>query len=289
VKRGFVTFCAALLLAGCGGDDASDVRAKVDYTPKAVALEELSHDELFRDVSFMRAGKEVVASIVVPTKRTGKVPVVVWAHAYRAGRQQFASEATRLAGRGIGSIMWDSNLTSFNRGAVDLQDPVYAAETFETFLRNDVINARVLLDIAEKQPAFDTSRVAFVGVDYGAMVGGVLAASEDRIDAFVLAASFPEPSKFFANELVPPETVDSFVDRISPYDPVHLLGAVDKPILLQNARRDSQITQEEYERLDDAADGAEVKWYESDHQLVVEADYDRDAWLAEKLGVASGS
>jgi dienelactone hydrolase len=264
------------------------VRSKVDYTPEPVQIEEVSHDELFTDFSFnTQADKELFASIVIPAKRTGKVPLVVWAHAYQAGRQQFASEAARLADRGIASIMWDSNLTRFNRAGVDLGDPVYASETFETFLRNDVIDARTLIDIATKRPEIDPSRIAFVGADYGAMIGSVLGVADDRIDAFVLATSFAEASRFFADQLVPPESVDGFVKDISPFDPVHLVGKIDKPLLLQNARRDSVIKQEEYDRLDDAADGAEVKWYDSDHGLVIEAEDDRDAWLAEKLGVAS--
>jgi dienelactone hydrolase len=283
---------AVAALAGCGGgDDVGAIREKVAYTPKPVALQDESRDELFRDVTFTSpAGREVFASIVVPANRTGKVPVVLWAHSYRAGRQQFASEATRLAEHGIGSVLWDSSLAGgFNRSGVDLQDPVYAAETFENVVRNDTVVARMLLDVAAKQPELDLSRVGFVGVDYGAMLGGILGVADDRIDALVLTTSFAEPSKFFANEFVPPESVDGFVKRISPFDPVHLLGKIDKPILLQNARRDSQIPQEEYDRLDDAAGGAEVKWYDADHSLIVEAEDDRDAWLADKLGVASES
>ena len=180
-------------------------------------------------------------------------------------------------------------MTRFSRSGVDLQDPVYAAEVFEAFLRQDVVDARVALDILERRGQVDMSRVAFVGSDYGVMVGGILATVEDRIDAFVLASGFPEPSRYFAQELVPPESVDGFAESIGPYDPVRTLKHADAPILLQNARRDRLITVEDYEKLVDAADGAEVKWYESDHELVLEANEDRAQWLSEQLGVASKS
>jgi dienelactone hydrolase len=291
VRRALAAGLAVAILAGCGSGGGADVGAKVAYDDsKPVKVEELSQGEIFTDIEFQSPrGNDVSASIVMPRNRTGKVPAVLWAHAFSSTRNQFASEVTELADLGIASIMYDSNMTRFGRGGVDLQDPVYAAEVFELQLRQDIVDARVALDILERRGEVDMSRIGFVGVDYGAMVGGVLAAVEDRIDAFVLATSFPEPSRYFAQELVPPESVDSFAERLSPYDPVRTLGQAAEPILLQNARRDRLIPVEDYERLVDAADGAEVKWYESDHELVVEAYQDRARWLSEELGVASTS
>jgi dienelactone hydrolase len=225
----------------------------------------------------------------MPRNRKGKVPAVLWVHAFQSGRNQFATEVTELADRGIASIIYDSNMIRFGRGGIDLQDPVYAAEVFELLLRQDVVDARVALDILERRGQVDMSRIGFVGVDYGVMVGGVLAAVEDRIDAFVFASGFAEPSRYFAQELVPPESVEGFAERLAPYDPVRTLGHANDPILLQNARRDRLVTSEDHERLLDAADGAEVKWYESDHDLIFEAHQDRARWLSEQLGVASTS
>jgi dienelactone hydrolase len=281
------------MLAGCGSDSFDEVRAKVDYDEsKPAKVMEVSQGDLFTEIEFQSPrGNDVTASIAMPRNRNGKVPAVLWAHAFGSGRNQFATEVTELADRGIASIIYDSNMTRVggSRGGVDLQDPVYAAEVFELLLRQDVVDARVALDILERRGDVDMSRIGFVGVDYGVMIGGVLAAVEDRIDAFVLASGFPEPSRYFAQELVPPESVDGFADRLASYDPVRTLKHADDAILLQNARRDSLVTAEDYERLDDAADGAEVKWYDSDHDLVFEAHQDRARWLTEQLGVASKS
>jgi dienelactone hydrolase len=289
VRTGFVAVLVAALLAGCGsGGDVDAVRSKADYDKKPVRVEEISHDQMFSDFTFVSSGgTEAGGSIVLPAHRTGKVPVVLWAHAYGAARSQFAPEATRLAEHGIASIMWDSNMTRFNRAGVDLQDPVYASETFEKLMLQDVVDARKLLDLVEQRPELDSSRIGFVGVDYGAMLGTILGVADDRIKAFVLATSFAEPSRYFAQQLVPPESVDGFAKDLSRYDPVNLIGSVDEPILIQNARHDSLIKPEEYDKLDDAAKGAEVKWYDADHALVIQAEDDRDAWLADELGVAS--
>jgi dienelactone hydrolase len=267
------------------------VRAKVDYDDsKAAKVEEISQGEIFTEIEFQSPrGNDVTASIAMPRNRTGKVPAVLWVHGFGSNRNQFVTEVTDLADRGIASIIYDSNMTRGGRDGIDLQDPVYAAEVFELQLRQDVVDARVALDILERRGDVDMSRIGFVGVDYGVTVGGVLASVEDRIDAFVLASGFPEPSRSIAQNLLPPESVDSFAERLAPYDPVRTLPHADEPMLLQNARRDRLVPAEDYERLIDAADGAEVKWYESDHDLVYEAHQDRAQWLSEQLGVASQS
>jgi dienelactone hydrolase len=291
--RSAVAACLAVaMLAGCGSDGIDDVRANVDYDEsKPVKVEEISQGDLFTEIEFQSPrGNDVTASIVLPPTRQGKVPAVLWAHAFGSGRNQFATEVTRLADLGIASIIYDSNMTrGFGRSGLDLQDPVYAAETFELLVRQDVVDARVALDILDKRGDVDMSRIGFVGVDYGVMIGGLLAAVEDRIDAFVFASGFPESSRYFATELVPPESVDGFADRLAPYDPVRTLPHADDTILFQNARRDRLVTAEDYERLTDSAGGAEVRWYESDHDLVFEAHEDRARWLSEQLGVASKS
>jgi dienelactone hydrolase len=292
VRRALAAGLALAIVAGCGsGGGIDDVRAKVDYDDsKPVKVEQLSQGPIFTEIEFQSPrGNDVTASIAMPPNRTGKVPAVLWAHGFGSNRNEFATEVTELADRGIASIIYDSNMTRFGRGGVDLQDPVYAAEVFELQLRQDVVDARVALDILERRGEVDMSRIAFVGVDYGVTIGGVLAAVEDRIDAFVLASGFPEPSRSVAQNLLPPESVDGFAERLAPYDPIRTLGAADDPILLQNARRDRLIEAEDYERLIDAADGADVKWYESDHELGYDAHQDRARWLGEQLGVASQS
>jgi dienelactone hydrolase len=280
---------AAALIAGCGSGDLDEVRAKTDYDQaKRLPVEEVSRGDIFTEIEFQSPrGNDVLASIVLPPHRTGKVPAVLWAHAYMSNRNEFSAEVTQLADHGIASIIFDSNMTRGGGGGIDVQDPVYAGEVFEALLRQDVVDARVALDILERRPEIDSSRIGFVGVDYGAMLGGILSVVEPRIDAFVLAAASPEPSRYFAHQLVPPESVDGFAERMSPYDTVHLLGKTDKPILLQNARRDSQIEEKDYDRLIDATDGADVKWYDSDHALDFQAEEDRAVWLEDKLGVAS--
>jgi hypothetical protein len=162
VRRGLAAGLACAILAGCGsGGGIDDVRAKVDYDDsKPVKVEQLSQGPIFTEIEFQSPrGNDVTASIAMPRNRTGKVPAVLWAHASGSNRNQFATEVTELADRGIASIIYDSNMARFSRGGVDLQDPVYAAEVFELQLRQDIVDARVALDILERRGQVDMSRI----------------------------------------------------------------------------------------------------------------------------------
>jgi dienelactone hydrolase len=210
-------------------------------------------------------------------------------HGYGSNRNQFSTESLDLADRGVASMLIDSAGTRSGRGAgVDVQDPTYAAEVFEALVRQDVVDARRALDLLERRPEIDASRIGFIGQDYGAFIGGILAAVESRIDAFVIAAGRPEPSRFYAEELVPQESREGFAERLGRFDTTRLLGETDAPVLFQNPRQDREVTVEEYEDLVDVVDDAEVRWYDSQAELPFEAFQDRAQWIAEELDVASG-
>jgi pimeloyl-ACP methyl ester carboxylesterase len=107
---------------------------------------------------------------------------------------------------------------------------------------------------------------------------------DDRVDALVLATVPAEPSRYWAKELVPQETFESFRELLRDFDPIRLLGSFDGDVLIQNPRRDDDWPLEEYERLADDADGAEVKWYpDYGHNMGPDADTYRQEWLARTL------
>ena len=88
-------------MLAAAADGIDDVRAKVNYDEsKPVKVEEISRDDAFTEIEFQSPrGTDVPASIVMPRNPQGKVPVVVWAHAYGSTRSQFGSEVAELADR----------------------------------------------------------------------------------------------------------------------------------------------------------------------------------------------
>ncbi len=53
---------------------------------------------------------------------------------------------------------------------------------------DQVIETRRALDLLLSQPGVDQKRIAFVGHDYGAMYGSILAAADKRVKSFILIA-----------------------------------------------------------------------------------------------------
>lgn len=226
-------------------------------------------------------GGDVPATLVVPARAEGPVPVVLWAHPYLSSRAQFFREAFSLAEAGVASFLVDAAIS--RQGRPDLMDPTYAADLFRAFVRQDVVDLRRGLDFLETRDEVDLDRVAIVGQEYGALAAAALAAVDDRVDALVLVTVPAEPGRYWAKELVPPETHDSFAEAMRDFDPIRLLDGVDADVLVQNPRRDEDFPLEEYERLEEEAGDAEFRWYEYGHSMGPEADEDRRRWLLERL------
>jgi dipeptidyl aminopeptidase/acylaminoacyl peptidase len=278
----------ALALAGCGGSEsASNVAELGDYDEQQPLRTKIEAENSgSTDVSFQSPrGGDVEATVVLPPDAgQGKpYPAAVYLHPYRFSRALYYREAFDLAERGIAVLLVNGVMTRPDIAQVDLLDPVYAADSFRSIVRHDLVDLRRALDYLERRDDID-DRIAVVGQEYGALSAGALAAVDDRVDALVLSAVPAEPSRYWAKEFVPQETFDSFHELLRDFDPVRLLSAFDGEVLIQNPRRDDDWPLEEYERLAKDADGAEVKWYpDYGHDMGPDADTDRQEWLAQKL------
>ena len=280
--------CITLFVAGCGGSEsASHVAELGDYdASKPLRTKIEAENSGSTDITFQSPrGGDVEATLVLPPdKEEGKrYPAVVYTHPYRFTRAIYYREAFDLAERGVAVLLVNGAMSRQDLAQPDLLDPVYAADAFRSYVRHDLVDLRRALDYLEGRDDID-DRIAVVGQEYGALPVGGLAAVDDRVDAIVLSTVPAEPSRYWAKELVPQETFESFHELLRDFDPVRLLGSFDGDVLIQNPRRDDDWPLREYERLADDADGAEVKWYpDYGHQLGPEADTDRQDWLAKEL------
>jgi cephalosporin-C deacetylase-like acetyl esterase len=277
----------AFLIAGCGGDESASQVAKLaaydDTKPLHVQIERENRGSTDLTYQSPRGG-DVTATLVLPEASAAdgkRYPVVLYVHPYLGSRGVFYREAFDLAGKGLASFLIDATVS--RPGRPDLLDPVYAADAFRSLVRQDVVDLRRGLDYLEGRKEVDLDRIAVVGQEYGALSAGALAAVEDRVDALVLAVVPAEPGRYWAKEFVPQETQESFAKMLRDFDPIRLLDSIDAEVLIQNPRSDDDFPLREYERLAEAADDADVRWYEYGHQLGPDADKDRQAWLLEKL------
>ena len=242
---------------------------------------------LVRDVSFPNStGGRTGAYLVEPATKAKNRPAVLFVHwletdAPDSNRTQFLREAIPLARDGVTSLlietMWSNPKWFLTR------DSSRDVEESERQVR-DLAKA---LDFLLKQSHVDPKRVAYVGHDFGAMYGMVLASRDKRVKAWALQAGTASFSDWF---LYYPkrEGADrqAFIDRLAPLDPVkHIADAT--PLLLQFGTKDPFVPEARAKLLIEAArEPKTVLWYEAGHPLTDKAVEDRLVWLRQKLSIA---
>ena len=141
-------------------------------------------------------------------------------------------------------------------------------------------NLSQALDYLLARKDVDPKRVVYVGHDFGAMYGAVLAARDKRVKAWALQAGTASFSDWFL--YFPPKTGEerqAVIERLAPLDPVkHIAQA--SPLLLQFGKHDRHVPEHRAKQMFDAAkEPKQVLWYESGHGLNEEAVRDRLAWV----------
>jgi dienelactone hydrolase len=205
-----------------------------------------------------------------------------WLGKDRSDRTEFLEEATALAGQGVVSVLvqgyfpWKEKPTE---SAADRQRVI-----------DQVVDTRRAMDLLLSLPGVDPGRVAYVGHDYGAMFGAIIAGLERRASAYVFIAgmgSFADWSlKYWPETAAAGEA--SYRRAIGDVDPIHYVGvAAPAALLFQFARRDIYITEAAAaEFFDEASPPKEQRWYDDEHDLDIEAAaQDRRVWLTARLAL----
>ncbi len=240
-----------------------------------------------RNITYANAsGGRTGACLVVPTS-AGPHAAILYVHWYEpespdSNRTQFLSEAVDNAKLDVVSLLIDTMWS----------DPAW----FETRRQSDdydssvrqVRELRRAIDLVLSQPSVDPQRSAYVGHDFGAMYGAVVAGLETRIKAYALLAGTSAFSDWF---LLSPKlegaTRQAFIDRLSPLDPVRYVGrAAPSTLLFQFGTSDRFVPKEKAEEFFRAASEPKaLRWYEAGHGLNHEAVRDRQQWLKGELGL----
>ena len=242
---------------------------------------------LVRDVSFPNStGGKTAAYLVEPSSPGAKKgPGVLFVHWYEtdapdSNRSQFLREAIPLAEDGVTSLLIDTMWS----------DPPWfltrdSSHDFEQS-EKQVRDLGKALDYLMANSKVDPAAVAYVGHDFGAMYGMVLASRDKRVKAWAFQAATASFSDWF---LYYPKregaAKQAVIDRLAPLDPVKHIGSAS-PVLLQFAKKDQFVTEEKAKQLIDAAhEPKRVIWYESGHALTMQASADRLIWLRQQLGI----
>lgn len=245
-----------------------------------------------QDVTFasVAGGAPTQAYLVRPAGDSCPCAGVLFVHWFEPGnptsnRTQFLDEAKAFARRGTVSLL----VSTFWSDAVR-----YRARRWEDDFQNSIAQAKELrrgLDLLLTLPGVDHQRIGYVGHDYGAMFGAIVAAVDSRPKAFVLIAGtarFADWYLFGSASGVPKgEALEKFRKQLAWIDPVEVIGRTRAAVLFQFGEQDRYTPRQDFVAFYLAApENKRILTYPSDHPMdAAVIRFDRDVWLAEQLGL----
>lgn len=231
--------------------------------------------------------REISAYLIIPAGE-GRFPGIVYVHWYEGGnptsnRTQFVDEAVWLAeSDGVMSLlietMWsDPNWYRTRKLEGDYDDAI-----------RQVIELRRALDVLLAQPQIDPERIVYVGHDFGAMYGSLMAAVDHRPKAYVMIAGASDFNHWMLFGVATDTPgLDEYKARMAELAPSRFIGQTDAPILFQFGTTDFYTPREDIDTFFAAAnEPKQLKLYESEHAMdLSEIREDRIAFLREQLGL----
>lgn len=239
------------------------------------------------DVRFSSPKGTPITGEIVWGDGDGPHPAVLFVHwlgdPKTTSHTEFEADAAALARLGVTSLLVDAMWArpGWIAGVGTSAEADYQATV------DQVIELRVALDVLLAQPGIDRSRVAFVGHDFGAMMGALLTAVDDRPQTLVLMAGNPYLAEWYRFGKDRPDK-EAYAKRIGELDILAGLKASKaRAMLLQFSAQDRFIPVANAELLFDAAPEPKgIVWYDTDHALATpQAFKDRQDWLKDRLEV----
>jgi dienelactone hydrolase len=277
---------AAMLLPlqAVAAEDPFDYDRMRPVDVQTVRVEKRGEVEV-RDITYANlTGGRTAAYLIVPARQRSH-PGVLFVHWYEppdptSNRTQFVDEAVELARDGVISLLPATMWSDFDW---------FRNRKREEDLKNSLQQLRELrraMDVLLAQPGVDAKRVAFVGHDFGAMFGAVMAGVDRRACAYALQAGTTSFTDWylFGPPMKEPER-SAFIRELSILDPVqHIAKAPPAPVYLQFATRDIFVSHETADRFwQGAREPKQVTFYDAEHKMSDLARADRIAWLRKIL------
>jgi cephalosporin-C deacetylase-like acetyl esterase len=298
----YITFVTALITclllshpshAETTTNSAPDWSLKNCPAPKLESRKTIALDKaIIDDVTFKGCqGNLISAYLVSPlTPKLEKRPAILYVHWYdprvaNSNRDEFLNEAKRMAQQGAVSLLvstfWSVPGGTYHerRWQNDYQNTLNQT--------NDLLHAVNLLRSFKNE--VDATRIAYVGHDYGASFGALVAGIDGKIKGFVLEAGTPRLTDWYiygsASGVPNGEEAQQFIASFKAIEPEMMLAKTNAQILLQYAKDDPFITPENAQALQKAAPKDTVfKIYNTTHAMdLPQVETDRREWLTQLL------
>ena len=240
---------------------------------------------LTQDISFASKTHRVTGAIVMG-RGNAPHPGVLFVHWLGApattNHTEFERDATTLARRGVTSLLIDAMWSQpdwFSKGR--------STNTDYTNSIAQVVDLRRSLDVLLSRPNVDRNRIAYVGHDFGAMYGAILAGVDPRPSWYILMTGTTTLSDWYLLG-TKPANVQAYVAQMAPLDPLAFLSeSKARAFYFQFSAHDRYITRErELEFFGAAPFPRTMSMYDVDHSLATPPAFDdRISWLTAKLGL----
>lgn len=243
-------------------------------------------DVTVRDIKFLAGpgGQEVSAYLVVPSG-DGPFAAVLWAHwlgEEKSNRTQFLDEAIELAHKGAVSLLIDAMWS-----APEWFGKRIPEQDHENSIRQ-VIEMRRAADLLLSQPSVDKTRTAFVGHDFGAMYGILMAGVDRRLKNYVIIAA-TQSLNDWAFLGPQPKSKSAYLKQNADLELTDYLQANDANKFFQFGKADFYISQADAAVLFRAAkEPKQRKMYDAGHNMQLkEILADRTDWLIKQLNLGT--
>jgi cephalosporin-C deacetylase-like acetyl esterase len=294
VKRACVLLLLAPMLAARPAKDwfAYDSSAPPDY--RETLLSTRDGVRVYDSSYASPIGGRVRAYTVAP-ERPGRYAGIVWQHGGGQNRNWFLPDAIALAKAGVVSILMDA--PSNRPPEMRAPPPAREIEGDRQDMVQVVVDSRRAYDVLAARPGVDPKRIGYVGLSFGAMMGGSLAGTDHRFKTFVLICGLEGFVRHYSTSQHPaiaqmrsqikPDDFQELLGTMAPIDAKNFIGKATAPLLFQAARFDPGVTESDTNDYFAMAPKAkELKWYDSGHDLNdPQAFADRQAWLRKQLAV----
>jgi cephalosporin-C deacetylase-like acetyl esterase len=239
------------------------------------------------DISYTNPnGVRVSAYLVVPYGE-GKFAGVIFLHGGEQDCTAFLNEALLLAKLGAVSLLIDEPSV---RAMPLFAEPEAERERYI----QTVLKLRRGLDLLLSRPDVDPKRIGYVGLSFGAWMGGVLSGVDNRVKTYVLIAGTPSMTNFWNShnhssivrirESLTEEQLKKFLQVTKPLDAIHFVSRASPASLFFQFGKQDEIISESAALvfIQAASEPKAVKWYEAQHHDIFNnkvALHDRVEWL----------
>lgn len=284
-------FAGLAAFASQKSDDSGrlfDYKASTEFDLKDVSTRE-QDGVTIRDVNYaaynQRHGR--IKAYLIKPKGSGPFAGVLffhWLGNSKSDRTEFLDEAIALGRQGTVSLLIQGYfpwLEAPTDGPADRQQVI-----------DQTIEVRRALDLLLSQSGVDSKRIGYVGHDYGAMYGAIVAGVDHRVKTFVFMAGMGTFSDWSLKywPVTAAKGKEAYEQAMNSVDPIRFVSrAAPATLFFQFANTDKYISKPTATAFYEAASQPkQVKWYDAIHDLNVEgARVDRRAWLSRELGLES--